>query len=162
MRRKISYKYTEISISEERRENSKIFTTQKTKSVPHHLYGLPTVKVSLLTGSGTVGTRSGLNWGQRPGREPNQAYIPLKVPVYRTDFFPERTIHFTVLTDDNKILICTRAQAWGLWFPLLHKATPKQREQYEIGGGGISLHWSEIDEDLSVANLMAGVYWKST
>jgi hypothetical protein len=43
-----------------------------------------------------------------------------------------------------------------IWFPLLHEATPEQREQYEIGGGGVSLHWPEIDEDLSVAGLMAG------
>jgi hypothetical protein len=43
-----------------------------------------------------------------------------------------------------------------IWFPLLHEATPEQREQYEIGGGGVSLHWPELDEDLSVAGLMAG------
>jgi hypothetical protein len=43
------------------------------------------------------------------------------------------------------------------WFLLLREATPEQREQCEIGGGGISLHWPDIDEDLSVANLMAGV-----
>jgi hypothetical protein len=43
-----------------------------------------------------------------------------------------------------------------VWFPLLQEATPEQREKYEIGGGGISLHWPEIDEDLSVANLLAG------
>lgn len=49
-----------------------------------------------------------------------------------------------------------------IWFPLLREATPEQREQYEIGGGGSSLHWAEIDEDLSVANLMAGVDWQST
>lgn len=42
------------------------------------------------------------------------------------------------------------------WFPLLHKATPAQREHYEIGGGGVSLHWPDLDEDLSVAGLMAG------
>ena len=30
-------------------------------------------------------------------------------------------------------------------------------ERYEIGGGGISLHWPELDEDLSIAGLMAGV-----
>jgi len=29
-----------------------------------------------------------------------------------------------------------------------------------IGGGGRSLHWPEIDEDLSVAGLMAGVICK--
>lgn len=43
-----------------------------------------------------------------------------------------------------------------IWFPLLHEATPEQRENYEIGGGGVSLHWEEIDEDLSVASLLAG------
>jgi hypothetical protein len=48
-----------------------------------------------------------------------------------------------------------------IWFPLLHKATPQQRTQYNIGGGGVSLHWDEIDEDLSVANLMAGVDWRA-
>ena len=42
------------------------------------------------------------------------------------------------------------------WFPLLRDATPKQREKYEIGGGGTSLHWPELDEDLSVAGLLAG------
>jgi len=43
-----------------------------------------------------------------------------------------------------------------IWFPLLHNATPEQREHYEIGGGGTSLHWAEIDEDLSIAGLLAG------
>ena len=43
-----------------------------------------------------------------------------------------------------------------LWFPLLQEATAEQREHYEIGGGGVSLHWPEIDEDLSVAGLLAG------
>lgn len=43
-----------------------------------------------------------------------------------------------------------------IWFPLLNQATPEQRERYEIGGGGVSLHWPEIDEDLSLASLLAG------
>jgi hypothetical protein len=47
-----------------------------------------------------------------------------------------------------------------IWFPLLREATPEQREHYEIGGGGVSLHWPEIDEDLSVANLLAGADWQ--
>ena len=44
-----------------------------------------------------------------------------------------------------------------LWFPALRDATPRQRARYEIGGGGIGLHWPELDEDLSIAGLMAGV-----
>jgi hypothetical protein len=43
------------------------------------------------------------------------------------------------------------------WFPLLRDATPQQRANCEIGGGGIGLHWPDIDEDLSIAGLMAGV-----
>lgn len=59
-----------------------------------------------------VTPRSGLNWGQRPeyNRNPNQAYIQLRPEIYNSDFFPIRSVHFTVLTDDGRTLICTRAQ----------------------------------------------------
>ena len=48
-----------------------------------------------------------------------------------------------------------------LWFPRLFASALEQRANVEIGSGGISLHWPEIDEDLSVANLMAGDDWCS-
>jgi hypothetical protein len=44
-----------------------------------------------------------------------------------------------------------------IWFPTLYQAKPSQRRKVEIGGGGIALHWPELDEDLSIAGLMAGV-----
>jgi len=47
-----------------------------------------------------------------------------------------------------------------IWFPLLLRATSDQRTKYEISGGGTSLHWPELDEDLSVAGLFAGVAWQ--
>jgi len=47
------------------------------------------------------------------------------------------------------------------WFPTLLAATPEQRACCEIGGGGIGLHWPDLDEDLSIAGLMAGVDWRS-
>ena len=49
-----------------------------------------------------------------------------------------------------------------IWFPLLQKASPSQRENCEIHGGGVSLHWPEIDEDISVAGLLDGADWQST
>jgi hypothetical protein len=61
--------------------------------------------LSLLSRSGEVGTRSGLNWGQRDRREPNQAYISLPASIARSDFFPLNKQHFTVITDDNKSLV---------------------------------------------------------
>ena len=40
------------------------------------------------------------------------------------------------------------------WFPRLLDATPAQRERVEISRKG--LHWEELDEDISVAGLLAG------
>lgn len=40
------------------------------------------------------------------------------------------------------------------WFPRLLHATPEQRLQVELSRSG--LHWEEIDEDISIAGLLAG------
>jgi hypothetical protein len=40
------------------------------------------------------------------------------------------------------------------WFPRLLNATPSQRERVELSRLG--LHWEEIDEDISIAGLLAG------
>lgn len=68
------------------------------------------VEVSLIPANGQIQSKAGLNWGQRAGREKNQAYIQLPPAVYNSNFFPIRGTHFTILTDDGKTLICTRAQ----------------------------------------------------
>lgn len=77
---------------------------------PFNVNSVESIDVSLLTKRGEIQQKAGLNWGQRGNRNPNQAYIQLPAEVYRSDFFPKRSIHFTVHTDDNKTLICTRAQ----------------------------------------------------
>ena len=43
-----------------------------------------------------------------------------------------------------------------VWFPRLSEATKTQLENYELLGDGEGIHWSEIDEDLSVAGLLRG------
>ena len=43
------------------------------------------------------------------------------------------------------------------YFPKLWKASPEQRSRYEMSGGGTGLHWDELDEDISVPGLLAGV-----
>ena len=73
--------------------------------------GLLTVKTSLLQtrgkNKGKIHNRGGLNWGQRKGREPNQAYIPVNGVKH---FFPEKGDYFTIRTDDGATLQCVRAQ----------------------------------------------------
>ena len=52
----------------------------------------------------------GLNWGQRDGREPNQAYLQLTPEVYRSDFFPVKKHYFLVDTDDGFSFVMNRGQ----------------------------------------------------
>jgi len=67
------------------------------------------VVLSLLTVKGKMGDVSSLNWGQRLGREPNQAYIPLPRSIGKKEFFPLKKITFTILTDDGIIFQCVTA-----------------------------------------------------
>ena len=83
-----------------------------------------------------------------------KAYVP-KTALARSVDFDSSMMH--VFLTDGRVVSVPIA-----WFPLLSEAEPEQRAKYEIGGGGVSLHWSEIDEDLSVANLLAGADLDST
>ena len=40
------------------------------------------------------------------------------------------------------------------FFPRLRDATPAQRSQWEIIGGGYGIHWEALDEDISVTGLL--------
>lgn len=64
-----------------------------------------TVNLSLLTRDGVPGQRSGLNWGQRLNRNPNEAYIHLPRRIAKSGFFPLEERHFTAITDDRHQLI---------------------------------------------------------
>jgi hypothetical protein len=41
------------------------------------------------------------------------------------------------------------------WFPRLRDATPAERANWRAVGDGVGIHWPEIDEDISVAGLLA-------
>jgi hypothetical protein len=45
---------------------------------------------SKIKGSMQVPKSSGLNWGQRPGREQNQAYLSIPAYIQKSFFFPEQ------------------------------------------------------------------------
>ena len=46
------------------------------------------------------------------------------------------------------------------WFPRLLNASPEQREQVRITTRG--LHWEALDEDISIAGLLAGLGDRTT
>lgn len=66
------------------------------------------IRVYLLDKDGE--SQYGLNWGQRVGREPNQAYLQLESAVYNSDFFPIKGTYFLVNTDDKDTFMMNRAQ----------------------------------------------------
>lgn len=43
-----------------------------------------------------------------------------------------------------------------LWFPRLVEATPAERGNWRLIGRGEGIHWPDLDEDISVAGLLAG------
>jgi hypothetical protein len=42
------------------------------------------------------------------------------------------------------------------WYPRLFSATPAQRKNWRIAGGGYGIHWPDVDEDLSTEGLLRG------
>ena len=42
------------------------------------------------------------------------------------------------------------------WFPRLLHGTPEERNNWRFIGGGVGVHWPDLDEDISVENLLAG------
>ena len=40
------------------------------------------------------------------------------------------------------------------WFPRLRNASLEQLKKWEFIGGGIGIHWEELDEDISIEDLL--------
>jgi hypothetical protein len=42
------------------------------------------------------------------------------------------------------------------WYPRLSYGTREERHNWRLIGGGEGIHWPDLDEDISVENLLAG------
>jgi hypothetical protein len=60
----------------------------------------------------------------------------------------ERDMLWVHLTDGRELGVPVE------WFPRLARATPEQRQRWEIFDQGFGLHWPELDEDVSVLGLL--------
>ena len=109
----ISYKSSDIGnfvdLLDEQVEPALGFEESSNQTLGTDFVDLPLV-MSRPSDNGEVHKKSGLNWGQREGRNPDQAYIPIPTKIAKTNFFPEKGIHFQVVTDDGEAFICTVAQ----------------------------------------------------
>jgi hypothetical protein len=57
-----------------------------------------------------------------------------------------------VRLDDGRVLSVPLG-----WYPRLAHGSSRERRQWRIIGGGIGIHWPALDEDISVAGLLAGL-----
>lgn len=59
--------------------------------------------------------------------------------------------HLTVDLVDGRTLSVPLA-----WFPRLLHGSPAERSNWRLIGQGHGIHWPELDEDISVENLLTG------
>ena len=63
------------------------------------------------------------------------------------------------VTDDTLTVDLTDGRTISapiLWYPRLAYGTSEERNHWELNGDGIGIHWPELDEDISVENLLKG------
>ena len=62
-----------------------------------------------------------------------------------------------IFSDSKIIFILEDGRELGVpleWFPRLRKATAEQLNKWRFIGKGEGVHWEEIDEDISIENLL--------
>lgn len=64
-----------------------------------------------------------------------------------------------VVADDTLTVDLTDGRSISVplaWYPRLVHGTPQQRGTWRLIGDGVGIHWPELDEDISVENLVLG------
>jgi hypothetical protein len=74
-----------------------------------------------------------------------------ETPVVRAETVTVTDDALTVELSDGRSISAPLA-----WYPRLVHGTPKERSDWRLIGQGVGIHWSALDEDISVQNLLAG------
>jgi hypothetical protein len=80
------------------------------------------------------------------------------MPTFVTEVQGARAQQVTVTTDTLSVdLTDGRTIAVPLaWYPRLVHGTPEERNHWRLLGQGEGIHWPDLDEDISVENLLVG------
>ena len=63
------------------------------------------------------------------------------------------------ITEDNLVVDLNDGRSISVplaWFPRLQHGTPDERKNWRWIGDGEGIHWPDLDEDISVENLILG------
>lgn len=64
------------------------------------------------------------------------------------------------ITDNSLILSLRDGRTVSVplaWYPRLLHGTDEERQNWRLVGGGEGIHWEDLDEDISVENILAGI-----
>ncbi len=68
-------------------------------------------------------------------------------------------IQSVLVTDDSLTVDLTDGRTISVplaWYPRLMHGTPRERNNWQLIGGGEGIHWPDLDEDLSLVGLLLG------
>ena len=68
-------------------------------------------------------------------------------------------VQHVIVTEDSLTVDLTDGRTISVpigWYPRLLHSTPEERNNCRMIGGGEGIHWPDLDEDISVENLLAG------
>jgi hypothetical protein len=79
--------------------------------------------------------------------------------TFKDDFENAQAVGVVLTLDELRVaLVDGRTLAVPLlWFPRLVHGTANERKNWRFIGKGQGIHWPDLDEDISVANLLAGM-----
>ncbi|MFO8011268.1 MAG: DUF2442 domain-containing protein [Dehalococcoidia bacterium] len=63
------------------------------------------------------------------------------------------------LTDDNLIVALADGRTVSVpltWYPRLLHGKPGERDNWQLIGKGEGIHWPDLDEDISIDNILLG------
>ena len=79
----------------------------------------------------------------------NSSTVEMQVPTAVDAHVSDETL--TVDLSDGRSISVPLA-----WYPRLTHGTPDERNNWRLIGNGRGIHWLDLDEDISVENLLAG------
>jgi len=68
-------------------------------------------------------------------------------------------IQHVEVTEDSLVVDLTDGRTVSVpvaWYPRLMQGTPQERSHWRLIGKGEGIHWQDLDEDISVENILLG------